>query len=193
MQDTVYHGSPIDIQDAYLKPLGWSYHLKQNAVYLTESELMALNFALFWRINPEEVKEISFYDLKAKKWEVIYVIKSKDVLKGYVYEVKKPNTSPVEYIDEQTQDTVSEYKKGVKAIFAVTDEVEILKKHIVDYNYLKAQSIPIKIAVLKKQYDFQQATAKIQAEFDKINKEESDDYGNTMKKYEQVLEKYTDR
>ena len=28
---------------------------------------------------------------------------------------------------------------------------------------------------------------------DKINKEESDDYGNTMKKYEQVLEKYTDR
>ena len=95
-------------------------------------------------------------------------------LKGYVYEVKKPNISPVEYIDEQTQDTVSEYKKGVKAIFSVTDKVEILKKHIVDYNYLKAQSIPIKIAVLKKQYDFQQATAKIQAEFDKINKEVND-------------------
>ena len=186
----LYHGSPINIQDGYLKPIGWSYHLRQNAVYITESRLMATSFAFFWRKH-DGIKELSFYDLETKQWKAVYILKSPDVLRGYIYEVKKPNVSPVEYIDDQTGDTFAEYKQGAKAIFAVTEEIKILKKQIVNYDYLKTINFPAIIVSLKKQYDFEQATQQIEQMFKKIdktsvNKEKKD-------KYMQVLETYTER
>lgn len=188
--EILYHGSPHDIQDEYLKPLGWSYHLKQNALYLTESRLMAASFALFWR-KQDGVKELSFYDLETKHWKAIYILKTPDVLRGYIYEAEKPNVSPVEYIDEQTGDTFAEYKQGAKAIFAVTEEVQILKKQIVDYNYLKIINFPAIIVSLKKQYDFKQATQKIEHMFNEIDKTSDDK--EKKNKYMQVLETYTER
>ncbi len=198
MQEIVYHGSPIDIKDTELKPLGWARHLNQYGVYLTESELVALGYA-FDRYKDgveteaEDFKDISFYDYLADDWKYMYIVKNAETPIGYIYETQRPTEKPVDFYDENKREPVPEYAPGTKAIFAVAHKVKILHKRVVNYNYLKAKPFPIKVVALKKGQDFNEAVKKIQEKLRYIDEASAGNKERAIQEYKQVLEQYTDR
>ena len=192
MSDVVYHGSTVDIHDAYLKPLGASVHLNQeNALYLTESKSLAVNYALFWRSRPDEVRDLSYFDNSDNTWKTVVVVKSPEVLKGYIYETARPTSSPVRYFDQKNNDFITEYQPDAKAVFAVTDEVKILGKQLIDYNYLKANPLPFPVAVVNKKHTFEQATAEIQKKLQELSNSSTKDSAEIANRVKQILAAYT--
>ena len=193
MNNNLFHGSPFDITDEYLRP-GWSTHLQQNCVYSTESKLMAIHYALFAKPDSDEFKSLSYFDKFKRNWETIFIIKSPESLKGYIYEIAKPDINPIEYVNETTGDFSTEYTPGAKAIFAIPGQTKILAKQFVDYNYVKNTiTNPFRVFVLKKSYNFQQGIEKIQKKFKEISDTPFQNQTELNVMLGKVLDEYTEK
>lgn len=194
MQNTIFHGSPVDIEDLELKPLGWSRHIKQKGVYLTDSETGALGYALNeGNVNSDAAQTFAVYNADKQDWETIIVVKSKTTALGYIYEVNRPTEMPTYYYDAQSEREISEYKPGAISIWALAHSVPILHKHVVDYNYMKQNPLHIVVRVLKAKKDFKEAIDKIHDLESAVNYGPQKDRADSVEKFRRTLDEYTER
>jgi len=194
MSNNVFHGSPIDIKDFELKP-GYSRHIESHAaVYLTEFSPMALTYALdYGNLDKDDAQSVAFYNHDIQDWETFIIAKTPSTALGYIYEVERPVESPVSYYDSQNDTEISQYKPGAFGVWAVSHNVPILHKHIVNYNYMKQNPLNITVRTLKKRKVFEDAILKIKESARAIENTSPDKKAAAIEIFRQVLDEYTDR
>lgn len=192
MAETLYHGSSANIKKK-LKPMGYARHIESNGLYLTESVQLAIGYAMGADWN--KFDSIDVYNFEKQDWDNFFVLRSKKVFLGYVYESETADKQLVAYYDEKTNSPLDKekYEPGAKAVFVSKKESEISAKHVVNYDFMSQNLHFNKVFALKKGVHFKKAIEKINQAAKKTETKDKKEFDAAMKNLNAVLDRYTDR
>lgn len=195
MSDKLYHGSAKNLKK-YLKPKGYSRHISErNVLYLTDGLEMAVSYAIENYIN-DRFTSINVYNFKKQSWDVFYVLKSKNIRMGYVYETHTPDDAIlVDCLDMETNDIVpieNHKLPNVIGAFVSKKDCAISAKYVIDYDFLKSNA-GVKVFALKKRKHFEKAMQKIEKMAAKTKTTDKKEYEKRMRALNALLDQYTEK
>ena len=193
MTDKLYHGSPKNLKK-YLKPNGYSRHIEENGLYLTDSIELAATYAMNYRWD--KFASINVYNFEKQQWDFFYILRSKKTSLGYIYETSTPDAVLVDCLDMETCINVPIEKHqlpNVAGAFVSQKDCSISAKHGVNYNFLKDKFTHIKVFALKDRKHFQKAIKKIEQLAAQTQTKDRAEYDKKMKALNKLLDKYTEK
>lgn len=194
MTDKLYHGSSKNIKK-HLKPMGWSRHIEKNALYLTDSVELAITYAIQNFMN-DRFASISVYNFEKQSWDWFFVLKSKSIRMGYVYETHTPDDAIlIDCLDMKTCNNVpiEQHKlPNVVGAFVSNKDCTISAKYVVDYNFLK-DNAGVKVFALKKRKHFEKAIQKIEQMARQTQTTDKQEHKKRMKALSRLLDQYAEK
>jgi len=193
MTDKLYHGSPKNLKK-HLKPKGYSRHIAEEGLYLTDSIEMAASYAMNYRWN--KFASINIYNFEKQSWDFFYVLRSRKTRIGYIYETYSSDAVLVDCFDTELCNNVPIEKHklpNVVGAFVSKKDCEISGKHVVNYDFLKNNLVHIKVFALKKGKHFEKAIKKIEQMAMQTQTKDKKEFDKKMKALNKLLDKYTEK